>query len=201
VDVLSTLFLLLFVLILSAIAVPFVVVAIGHRQFTRANRISPKVASQAPLLWRWSFAAAARQHRRLQRIAALARTSAAAAGVGGVGVADLASDIERQACAIDDQLALTRHLPTHHRVRRIFELERAIADLEQLALRITILAGQVSSPMPDSVVPLAERIGHLETAVAEVKRIEAEALGEARSIGLTELPLPQRDREQVRRKG
>lgn len=190
--------LILFVLLVLAVVVPVLVIALGHRSLARGNRVAPKVPSQAPLLWRWSFGIAARHHRRLQRVAALARSAAAAAGVGGVGVADLASDIERQACALDDQLALTRHLPTGQRVRRLFELERAISDLEQLALRITILAGQVGSPVPESVIPLAERISHLESAVAEVKRIEAEALGEARAIGLTALPLPEPARIQRR---
>jgi len=141
------------------------------------------VPSQVPNLWRWSMGYGARLHRRLQRIAGLARSARAATGAGGVGIGDLAADIERQACALDDQIALGRHLPTSQRIRRFFELERAVAELEQMAMRITILAGQVSSGVDERTVPLSDRIRHLEEAVAEVHAIEAEALGEARALG------------------
>jgi hypothetical protein len=183
VDVILVFFGFLLLAGLAVFVALFLFVAIGHRSLTRSNRIVPAIPTQAPLIWRWSIGVSARHHRRLQRIAALSRASAAAAGVGGVGVGELAADIERQACALDDQLALARHLPTSQRVRRLFDLDRAIAELEQLSMRVTILAGEVSSPAGQTSVPLAERITHLEEAVAEVRRIEAEALGEARALG------------------
>lgn len=181
------LFALLVVLFLLFVVLPIGVgvtlLLVGTRSMKRANRVAPNVPSQVPNLWRWSMGYGARLHRRLQRVAGLARSARAAAGAGGVGIGDLASDLERQACAIDDQVALGRHLPTGQRVRRFFELERAVSELEQMAMRITILAGQVSSGADDRAVPLGERIRHLEEAVAEVRTIEAEALGEARALG------------------
>jgi len=156
---------------------------VGTRSVKRANRVNPSVPTQVPNLWRWSIGVGARLHRRLQRVAGLARSARAAAGAGGVGISDLAADIERQACAIDDQIALGRYLPTSQRIRRYFDLERSVAELELLAVRITILAGQLASGVDERAVPLAERVRHLEEAVAEVQAIEAEALAEARSLG------------------
>ncbi len=171
----------LFVVIPAGLALTLVV--LGTRSMKRANRVAPNVPTQVPNLWRWSVGVGARLHRRLQRIAGLARSARAAAGAGGVGIGDLAADIERQACALDDQIALGRYLSTSQRIRRYFELERSVAELEQLAMRITILAGQVASGVDERAVPLAERVRHLEEAVAEVQAIEAEALGEARALG------------------
>ena len=176
--------LLLILVVFAALCVGAVLLflAFGARSLQRANRISPRTPTQVPVLWRWSIGVSARLHRRLQRVAALARASGAASGLGSIGIGELASDVERQACALDDHLALARHLPTSQRVRRLFELERGVAELEQLALRVTVLAGQVSSGVAETTIPLSERIGHLEAAVAEVRRIEADALGEARSL-------------------
>lgn len=171
------------IFVLLPIGVIITLVLVGGRSFKRANRVAPNVPSQVPNLWRWSMGVGARLHRRLQRIAALARSARAAAGAGGVGIGDLAADLERQACALDDQIALGRHLPTGQRIRRFFDLERSVAELEQLAMRITTLAGQVASGVDERAVPLGDRIRHLEEAVAEVRAIEAEALGEARSLG------------------
>jgi len=178
------LFCVLFTLfVVLPIGVALTLLIVGTRSMKRANRVTPQVPTQVPNLWRWSIGVGARLHRRLQRIAALARSARAAAGAGGVGIGDLAADVERQACAIDDQIALGRHLPTSQRIRRYFELERSVAELEQLAMRITILAGQVASGVDERAVPLIDRVRHLEEAVAEVHAIEAEALGEARAIG------------------
>jgi len=171
------------VFVLLPVGVVVTLLLVGTRSFKRANRVAPQVPTQVPNLWRYSIGVGARLHRRLQRIAALSRSARAAGGAGGVGIGDLAADVERQACALDDQIALGRHLPTSQRIRRYFELERSVAELEQLAMRITILAGQVASGVDERAVPLADRVRHLEEAVAEVHAIEAEALGEARALG------------------
>ena len=171
------------VFVLLPVGVVVTLLLVGTRSIKRANRVAPQVPTQVPNLWRYSIGVGARLHRRLQRIAALARSARAAGGAGGVGIGDLAADVERQACALDDQIALGRHLPTSQRIRRYFDLERSVAELEQLAMRITILAGQVASGVEERAVPLADRVRHLEEAVAEVHAIEAEALGEARALG------------------
>lgn len=203
------LFLLLVVLFTLFVVLPLgmglALIVVGTRSMKRANRVSPNVPSQVPNLWRWSVGVGARLHRRLQRVAGLARSARAAAGAGGVGIGDLAADVERQACALDDQVALARYLPTSQRIRRHFDLERSVAELEQLAMRITILAGQVASGVDERSVPLAERVRHLEEAVAEVQAIEAEALGEARALGQgawlpPARPVPQPSAEPVRRR-
>ncbi len=177
------LYVLFALFVVLPIAVALTLVLVGTRSAKRANRVAPQVPTQVPNLWRWSIGVGARLHRRLQRIAALARSARAAAGAGGVGIGDLAADVERQACALDDQIAVGRHLPTSQRIRRFFDLERSVAELEQLAMRVTILAGQMASGVDERAVPLADRGRHLEEAVAEVHAIEAEALGEARSLG------------------
>ena len=181
-DFLVLVFVLFMLFVVLPIGVASTLLLVGTRSVKKANRVAPQVPTQVPNLWRYSIGVGARLHRRLQRIAALARSARAAGGAGGVGIADLAADVERQACALDDQIALGRHLPTNQRIRRYFELERSVAELEQLAMRITILAGQVASGVEERAVPLAERVRHLEEAVAEVQAIEAEALGEARAL-------------------
>jgi len=200
---------LMMVLFTILVVVPLLVfltlVLVGTRTFKRANRVAPSVPTQVPNLWRWSIGYGPRLHRRLQRVAGLARSTQAASGGAGVGIADLAADIQRQACAVDDQIALAIHLPSTQRIRRYFELERAVAELEQLAMRITILAGQVASGVDERAVPLADRVRHLEEAVAEVHAIEAEALGEARALGQPAWlpparPAPQPIPEPVRRR-
>jgi hypothetical protein len=199
---------LLSVLFVLFVVLPIVLIVslalVGGRSLKRANRVSPNVPTQVPNLWRWSIGYGARLHRRLQRVAGLARSARAAAGAGGVGVGDLAGDVERQACALDDQIAVACHLPSPQRIRRFFELERSVAELEQLAMRITILAGQVASGVEERAVPLADRVRHLEEAVAEVRAIEAEALGEARALSqgawlAPARPIPSPAPEPVRR--
>ncbi len=182
-EILVVVFVLFTLFVVLPIGVAVTLLLVGTRSFKKANRVAPQVPTQVPNLWRYSIGVGARLHRRLQRIAALARSARAAGGAGGVGIGDLAADVERQACALDDQIALGRHLPTHQRIRRYFELERSVTELEQLAMRITILAGQVASGVEERAVPLAERVRHLEEAVAEVRAIEVEALGEARALG------------------
>jgi hypothetical protein len=158
-------------------------VFLTSRSLTRPNRVSPRVPTQAPTLWRWSFGAAARLHRRLQRVAILARTARTAAGPTGVSVGDLATDLERQAVALDDQIVLASRFATGHRVRRLFELEQQVSSLEQLGLRLTVIAGHVSSNSADTLIPLQERVTALEHALVEIRQIEAAALGEARAAG------------------
>ena len=76
---------LLFMLfVVLPVAVVLTLVLVGTRSFKRANRVAPDVPSQVPNLWRWSMGYGARLHRRLQRIAGLARSARAAAGAGGV---------------------------------------------------------------------------------------------------------------------
>ncbi|MEO5679876.1 MAG: hypothetical protein ABIS47_09410 [Acidimicrobiales bacterium] len=174
--------LLFTLLVVVPVGVVLTLVLVGTRSMKRANRVAPNVPTQVPNLWRWTIGYGARLHRRLQRVAGLARSARAAAGAGGVGIGDLAADVERQACALDDQVALGRYLPSPQRIRRYFDLERSVAELEMLAMRITILAGQVASGVDERAVPLADRVRHLEEAVAEVHAIEAEALGEARAL-------------------
>lgn len=198
-------FVLFTLFVILPIGVSVTLLVVGTRSFRRANRVAPQVPTQVPNLWRYSISMGARLHRRLQRIAALARSAGAAAG-GGVGVGDLATDVEKQACALDDQLALVRHLPTGERIRRQLDLERSVAELEQLAMRITILANQMTSGVDERTVPLADRVRHLEEAVAEVRAIEAEALGQSRALDQgawlpPARPVAQQLPEPVRRSG
>jgi hypothetical protein len=161
------------------------------RSLSRRNRVSPGQPTQAPTLWLWSMGHAARSHRRLQRVAAAARAAQAAAGVTGEQIADLAVDLERQACALDDQIVLATRFSTANRVRRMYQLDHPVKELETLAVRVTILAGHFSAHAPMAAQPLAERVHVMEQAVAEVRRIEAEARAEVDALSPASLlPAP-----------
>ncbi len=153
------------------------------RSLARRNRVSPDQPTQAPMLWLWSMSHAARSHRRLQRVAAAARAAQAAAGGTGAQMVDLAIDLERQACALDDQIVLATRFPTSDRVRRLYQLDHSVKELETLAMRITILTGHFSAQVPLGAQPLAERVHLMEEALDEVHRIAAEARAEVDALG------------------
>lgn len=120
-----------------------------------------------------------------------ARAAKAAAGVSGSQVADLAIDLERQACALDDQVVLASGFSTQERAKRLYDLDKPIKELEQLAARISILAGHFSSQSPMATQPLGERVRVMEEAIQEVRQLEAEARAEIDALGpLPELPSP-----------
>ncbi len=158
-----------------------IAIRIAARTLHKANRVSPEVPSEAPLLWRWSFSQVARHHRRLQHIAQAARAARAAAGAGQPQVVDLAVEVERQACALDDQLALTARMPTNARLRNVFAMHSAILELEQVGVRLGMLAIE-RRPLPLEEPSLVDRVAALEHGRAEVARIEAETWGELQSI-------------------
>lgn len=175
-----------FAVILLAVAMMgglVLALVLSVRSLSRRNRVSPEHPTQAPTLWLWSIGHAARSHRRLQRVAAAARAAQAAAGVTGEQVADLAADLERQACALDDQIVLATRFSTANRVRRLYQLDHPVKELETLAVRVTILAGHFSAHTPLAAQPLAERVLLMEQAVDEVHRIEADARAEVDALG------------------
>jgi hypothetical protein len=140
---------------------------VRHR-LRRRLRIDPKVRSQAPTVWIWSPAPAARLHRRLRAVAATARAIPAADG----SLAQIAVDLTGGAVALEPSLiAVARARRTGRPARR--ELSAQVSDLEATARRLTALSAQRSDP--GRAAQLRERVDALEAAHAELAEIDVRA--------------------------
>jgi hypothetical protein len=146
--------------------------AVAYRRLEHGNRVSPSVHSNVPLHWRGSYRAAPRMHRHLQRAVAGAR--ACPQPGDDLGLSDLVSEIERAACAIDDQLAIAGRMPNPSRRRLLRELRAEIAELDRMAERVVRLRRAWSGAVPSarSLAPVAERIDALEAALHDLARLD-----------------------------
>ena len=151
-------------------------VLLTWRQLERGNRVSPDVKSRAPLHWRWSLHRTARLHRHLQRTVAAARACVSGSR-DQLGLGDLVRDLERHACAVDDQLAVVDHLPRVNRNRLVRELRAEVHQVDALAERVIRLgrAWDGAEPSARTLAPVAERIDALEAALRDVARLDGAA--------------------------
>ena len=145
--------------------------AVAYRRLERGNRVSPSVHSNVPLHWRSSYRAAPRMHRHLQRTVVGVRSCSPA---DDLGLADLVAEIERAACAVDDQLAIAGRMPQPSRRRLLRELKAEIAELDRMAERVVRLRRAWSGAVPSarSLAPVAERIDALEAALHDLARLD-----------------------------
>ena len=146
--------------------------ALAWRRLERGNRVSPSVHSNVPLHWRSSYRAAPRMHRHLQRTVAGVRTCLQPGE--DLGLADLVAELERAACAIDDQLAIAGRMPQPTRRRLLRELRAETGELDRMAERVVRLRRAWSGAVPSarSLAPVAERIDALEAALRDVARLD-----------------------------
>jgi hypothetical protein len=146
--------------------------ALAWRRLERGNRVSPSVHSNVPLHWRSSYRAAPRMHRHLQRTVAGVRTCLQQDE--DLGLADLVGELERAACAIDDQLAIAGRMPQPTRRRLLRELKAETGELDRMAERVVRLRRAWSGAVPSarSLAPVAERIDALEAALRDVARLD-----------------------------
>ena len=146
--------------------------AVAYRRLERGNRVSPSVHSNVPLHWRSSYRAAPRMHRHLQRTVAGVRTCLQPGE--DLGLADLVAELERAACAIDDQLAIAGRMPQPTRRRLLRELKAETGELDRMAERVVRLRRAWSGAVPSarSLAPVAERIDALEAALRDVARLD-----------------------------
>lgn len=153
----------------------FATAAVAAHVLGRANRLVPGTATPAPLGWLWSPRTAARLHRRLKRSLSAARTCAELHG-RDLGLVDLVSDLERHAVALDRELVVADRLPHPNRSRALRELRAEVRQVDALAERI-IRNGRAWSgtePSAREVTGVAERLDALESAVADLSRLEGQ---------------------------
>ena len=146
--------------------------AVAWRRLERRNRVSPSTRSHVPLRWRWSYRYAARMHRHLQRTVAGVRSCLHLGD--DLGLDDLVREIERHACAVDDQLAIAGRMPQPTRRRLLRELRAEVSEIDAMAERVIRLRRAWSGAVPSarSLAPVAERIDALEAALRDVARLD-----------------------------
>jgi hypothetical protein len=147
-------------------------IAVAWRRLERANRVSPSVPSNVPLRWRASYRTAPRMHRHLQRTVAGVRMYLPPND--DLGLTDLLREIERHACAIDDQVAVAGRMPQPSRRRLLRELRAELSELDRMAERIVRMRRAWSGAVPSArtLAPVAERIDALEAALRDVARLD-----------------------------
>lgn len=149
-------------------------VALVVRSLRRRNRVSPRLATTAPLDWLWSPRPGARLHRRLARTVAAARGCVAGGSAGGLHLADLVAELEAHACAVDAQLVVVDRAPQPARGRLLRELQSEAAELESLAERVIRMNRAWSGAVPSArgLTAVRNRVDALEEALGDLERID-----------------------------
>jgi len=181
---------------LAAVAITWVAMfglglALVRWRLARSNRVSPAVKSPAPLRWLWSWARPARLHRRLHAAVALIHLSPSprTRATPTLSVDALRRDLQYQAVELDQHLVVAARHPRAYRKGLLRTLDRQVAEVESLAVRLSAMMRPVDTPASGWDAPVApadvlERIGHqldlLDAAQTELAEIE-------RASGLVDL--------------
>lgn len=160
-------------------AVAALIIALSIRRLVRRNKVTPDAAVAPPVSWLAHPSAPARLHRRLRNAVAAARASVAAAP-SAPRLADLATEMEQEAIALDHQLVAIARLPTSERKARLAPLVTGVGRIEHIASQISLHAAQSQAPLltegqPSALDDLATQLDLMEEARLEVARIEGEA--------------------------
>jgi hypothetical protein len=176
----------LLVVVTSAVAVGMLV-----RTLTRSNRVVPDRRSSAPLTWLWSWATAARLHRRLRRavqvvasvIGPLRPPSRGRRRTGRPTspLIDVADALVARAAHVDDRLVAASRVAPQWRSRLLADLGGAVAEVEASVAhlgRVAVAwrtqmeaAAGVADPLP--ALDLRARLEAVEAALAEVAHVDA----------------------------
>ncbi|HXH59516.1 hypothetical protein [Iamia sp.] len=178
-DALGTFLLVVLAMGLVSFLIVRAAVLLGARALARRNRVSPTLASPAPLTWLGQPGAAARLHRRLRAAVAVARAASASAP-SAERLADLSAELEQEAVAIDSHLVVISHLTGKDRRLRLAPLALQVQRVEQVASQISLHAAQSQAPLRadgqrSTLDDLAHQLEVLEEARTEVTDIEAAA--------------------------
>jgi hypothetical protein len=178
--------------VVIAIGVMLLLVVVGtalacgllvHRM-TRSNRVVPDRRSSAPLTWLWSWASAARLHRRLRRAMQVvaysigplrppARRRQPAPPVSPL--VDVADALMARAAHVDDCLVSASRAAPQWRSYLLADLSRAVAEVEAsvahlgrvaAAWRTQLEAAAPANPLPP--LDVRARLSAVEAALAEV---------------------------------
>jgi hypothetical protein len=154
--------------------------ALAVRALFRRNRVDPRVRTNAPLGWLWSYRQAARLHRRLCRLSASARlslTAGAASRPPWPALTDLGHELSRRACEIDGQLVVANRAPAAMRLRLLRDLAADVGEAEAVTERLvrTTRAWRSSDLAAPSLAELRRRLDALDEALGEIVRLETAA--------------------------
>jgi hypothetical protein len=147
--------------------------ALAWRTLERRNRVSPSRRSPASLSWLWSLSFPARLHRHLARTVAAAR-GCITGSRAQVGLEDLVGELERHACAVDEQLVVVARLPRPSGRRVLRELASEVREVDALAERIirTGRAWAGAEPSARGLAPVAERLDALDAAMRDLAALD-----------------------------
>jgi hypothetical protein len=150
----------------------------------RANRVSPSLRSPAPLYWLWSPRLTARLHRRLRiavgliHLAPTRRVNRAPS----LSVDELRRELEYQAVELDGHLVVAARHPRSHRRGLLANLERQVAEVERLAVRLSHLVRSDGVPAtgweaeqpssPEALDRISDQLDLLDAARVELGEIE-----------------------------
>jgi hypothetical protein len=177
------------VIVLLTMAVTWVALAgiafvVLRWRLSKANRVSPALRSPAPVHWLWSLSRAARMHRRLRTAVGLIHLapSRKVHVSPSLSVDELRRDLEHQAVELDQHLVVAMHHPRSHRRGLLAALERQVAEVERLAIRLSAMTRPEGTPStgweaaPNTPPEVLERISMqldlLDVAQAELVEIE-----------------------------
>ncbi|HEX3426853.1 MAG TPA: hypothetical protein VHT30_12025 [Acidimicrobiales bacterium] len=161
----------LFLLVVTGIAASCVALAV--RAVFRANRVSRRHKSAAPITWLVSLGGPARLHRRLRRAVATAELAANAVAPAALPLRDVAAELTSRAIAADQWLVTARALHPEAQRFRMTELAHEVREIEVSAARLHGLAFEwrrsidnavASLPAPD----LHQRLDAVEAALREL---------------------------------
>lgn len=179
--------------------------AVAASRLRARNRVVPDAATGAPLWWLASPLPSARLHRRLRDAATPLHVPAPSArprrrratAIPAPPTVELRRTLTAEAVRLDAHLvALRRMSPSTRRVA-LSTLSAQVRELEGLGQRIVRLDAQAATngtagpwaPPGAGLAEVAERVGHLEAAHAELAAIEAhEGLGPAPDLEPRALP-------------
>jgi hypothetical protein len=145
---------------------------IRHR-LRKKLRVKPTQPSPAPTTWLVSHVEPAQLHRRLRRVAVVARGATTVAD-NGSAIASVGRDIEDRAVAVEAHLVLISRMWRREPDARA-TLRQQVKDLEKLAARTAAAATSqraLTVASDDPLADLRERLDALEAARLELIAIE-----------------------------
>ena len=182
------------VVLLVLAAVTAVAALMAMRRLHRPLELVPGVRGPVPLAWRWSLSRPALLQRRL--VVSLAGVRLAARGGSlqrevRTPWADLVTETERLAVAVEARLVAAASQPRVLRQKVVAQLEPEVTQVEEVAQRLVTSIGTWASGEPEmSAARLLERLKAVDAALADVAQAEATALGPAPASAVLPRPRP-----------
>jgi hypothetical protein len=156
-------------------------IVLVYMRMQRRNRVSPDLKSPAPLMWLWSPQAVARLHRRLRDAVTVARMVRGHVGADDDSrIVTACHDLEKEAIALDNHLALVARLPARSRRAVMPKLVAELGKVERAASQVSMMAARAAVPsqLPGQRSALDDLVAELELlddAHLELHDLESEA--------------------------